>query len=479
MAAQNLLDVTEDGVQFNKGTLKVDTLDSYADLICGDYLAYDSDKIVPDGDVDFTFSVLNNSQKEMNSFETEIKDEKGNVLYSGEVSENIVPGEEKECTVTAHLPASLQKTKVTLTVTPPYHEADATNNSCSTTYGYANIKITNVEQKENNQIAVTMTNSGYETITGSSIAFYLNSEEDAPIYSGEGVVLSVGETVTKTYTIPADVLEGEEGTASLICVVTPKEEEQETADNTGYLEFSWNKTKPVDPDDSKKDDTTENPKPDDIKKDDTTENPKPDNSKEEDSTEKPKTDNSKKNEKPNNTSNRQIKVSSIQIVGISKQIAQGKRITLKATVYPNTATNKRIIWASSNPKVATVNANGVVTMKKKTGGKKVTITATATDGSKVSASWKITSMQGIVKKVKITGAKTVKAGKSLKLKANVTATKKANKKLQWTSSNTKYATVNAKGVVKTKKTAKGKTIKITAVATDGSGKKATFKIKVK
>ena len=81
--------------------------------------------------------------------------------------------------------------------------------------------------------------------------------------------------------------------------------------------------------------------------------------------------------------------------------------------------------------------------------------------------------------IKLRFTKTVKAGKSLKLKANVTATKKANKKLQWTSSNTKYATVNAKGVVKTKKTAKRKTIKITAMATDGSGKKATFKIKVK
>ena len=318
-----------------------------------------------------------------------------------------------------------------------------------------------------------MTNTGYEAITGSSIAFYLNSEEDTPIYSGEGSALAVGKIVTKTYTIPENVLEGEAGTASLICVVTPKEEEQETADNTGYLEFSWNKTKPVDPgkpkpDDSKKDDNTDKPKPDDSKKDDTTDKPKPDDSKKDDNT-----------NKPNDISNRQIKVSSIQIAGISKQIAQGKRVTLKAAVYPNTATNKRIIWTSSNPKVATVNANGVVTVKKKTGGKNVTITATTTEGSRVSASWKVTSMKGIVKKVKITGAKTVKAGKSLKLKANVTATKKANKKLQWTSSNTKYATVNAKGVVKTKKTAKRKTIKITAMATDGSGKKATFKIKVK
>lgn len=42
-----------------------------------------------------------------------------------------------------------------------------------------------------------------------------------------------------------------------------------------------------------------------------------------------------------------------------------------------------------------------------------------------------------------------------------------------------YATVNSKGVVKTKKAGKGKTVKITAQATDGTGKKATVKIKIK
>ena len=161
-----------------------------------------------------------------------------------------------------------------------------------------------------------------------------------------------------------------------------------------------------------------------------------------------------------------------------KQIAAGKKVNLKAEIGLPDRITKQLTWKSSNTKVATVNADGVVTVKKKTGGKKVTITA-SNDKIKVSASWKVTSMKGIVKKVKITGTKTVKAGKSLKLKANVTATKKANKKLQWTSSNAKYATVNAKGVVKTKKVAKGKTIKITAMATDGSNKKATFKVKVK
>ena len=182
--------------------------------------------------------------------------------------------------------------------------------------------------------------------------------------------------------------------------------------------------------------------------------------------------------KPSGNTTKAPSIKPFKATGKPKQIAAGKKVNLKAEIGLPDSITKQLIWKSSNTKVATVNANGVVTVKKKTGGKKVTITA-SNDKIKVSASWKVTSMKGIVKKVKITGTKTVKAGKSLKLKANVTATKKANKKLQWTSSNAKYATVNAKGVVKTKKVAKGKTIKITAMATDGSNKKATFKVKVK
>ena len=182
--------------------------------------------------------------------------------------------------------------------------------------------------------------------------------------------------------------------------------------------------------------------------------------------------------KPSGNTTKAPAIKPFKATGKPKQIAAGKKVNLKAEIGLPDSITKQLIWKSSNTKVAIVNANGVVTVKKKTGGKKVTITA-SNDKIKVSASWKVTSMKGIVKKVKITGTKTVKAGKSLKLKANVTATKKANKKLQWTSSNAKYATVNAKGVVKTKKVAKGKTIKITAMATDGSNKKATFKVKVK
>lgn len=154
---------------------------------------------------------------------------------------------------------------------------------------------------------------------------------------------------------------------------------------------------------------------------------------------------------------------------------------LTVSVVPENATNQEVTWESSNTKYATVTSEGKVTAKKAGGGKTVTITAIAKDGSGKKVVYKIKIMKDVVKKVKITAPdKTVSAGKSLKLKATVTTTgSSANKTLKWTSSNTKYATVSKSGKVTTKKAGKGKTVKITVMATDGSGKKSSVKIKIK
>ena len=60
-------------------------------------------------------------------------------------------------------------------------------------------------------------------------------------------------------------------------------------------------------------------------------------------------------------------------------LAPNDTVTLIATVQPDDATNKTITWTSSNPTVATVNSNGLVTAL--TDGK-TTITATAQDSNK-------------------------------------------------------------------------------------------------
>ncbi len=174
-----------------------------------------------------------------------------------------------------------------------------------------------------------------------------------------------------------------------------------------------------------------------------------------------------------------IKVSKIQLSCSSKKIAAGNKVRIKASVSPSNATNKGIIWSSSNSKVAKVNQKGVVTFKKNSGGKSVTITATASDGGGAKASIKLKSMRGKVKKIIIKGKKKVKAGKSCKLRAEVKATQGANTRIKWSSSNTKYATVSSSGKVKAKKAGKGKIVKITARATDGSGKKCVVKVRIK
>ena len=173
------------------------------------------------------------------------------------------------------------------------------------------------------------------------------------------------------------------------------------------------------------------------------------------------------------------KVSKITITGSSKKIAYGKKVSLKAKISPSNASNQSVTWKSSNKKYATVSSKGVVTTKKAGRGKTVTITAYAKDGSGKKATYKIQIMKGIVKKISISGKKSVKAGKSFKLKAKVTASKGANKKIKWTSSNSKYATVSASGKVIAKKAGKGKKVKITVTATDGSGKKKTVTIKIR
>ena len=174
-----------------------------------------------------------------------------------------------------------------------------------------------------------------------------------------------------------------------------------------------------------------------------------------------------------------IPVSNIKINSSSAKVSAGNKIALSANVAPANATNKSVTWSSSNTNYATVDANGIVTTKAAGAGKTVVITATANDGSSVSSSCTLSIVPISVKSIKLSSVnKTIQAGKKVTISANFTPSNATNKTVTWSSNNTKYATVNSKGVVTTKKAGAGKTVTITAKAKDGSGKKATIKIKI-
>ena len=81
-----------------------------------------------------------------------------------------------------------------------------------------------------------------------------------------------------------------------------------------------------------------------------------------------------------------ISVKSVKLNKKSITVKKGKKLTLKATISPSNATNKRVTWKSSNKKIATVSSKGVVKGVKKG---KATITVTTKDGKKT-ASCKVT-----------------------------------------------------------------------------------------
>lgn len=165
-----------------------------------------------------------------------------------------------------------------------------------------------------------------------------------------------------------------------------------------------------------------------------------------------------------------VKVSNLPAKTLT--LKKGKSKTLKFKVTKSGKISKALAYKSSNKKIVTVSKKGKVTAKKK-GKAKVTAYAKANKKKKVV----ITVTVGTpVSKIKLNKKKaTLKVKKTLKLKATVTPKKASNKKVVWKTSNKKIATVK-NGKVTAKKAGKAT---ITAVAADGSGKKATAKITVK
>ena len=82
----------------------------------------------------------------------------------------------------------------------------------------------------------------------------------------------------------------------------------------------------------------------------------------------------KAEDKKDDTTKDNVAVKSIKLNKTKVTLAKGKKVTLKATVATSNATDKNVTFTSSNTKVATVNAKGVVTAKK---AGKATITAKA------------------------------------------------------------------------------------------------------
>ncbi len=167
-----------------------------------------------------------------------------------------------------------------------------------------------------------------------------------------------------------------------------------------------------------------------------------------------------------------IQATGVTLNATSVELYETATKMLVPTITPANATNKKVIWSSSDPSVASVNVDGVVTAVSQ--GTAV-ITCTTQDSSRTA--------KCTVKVLKTIKSKSVSLdSKSLTLNDGTSATLTASIKpdnvsitsLNWRSTNKKVATVNENGVIK----AVGPgTCKIVATTKD-TGKKAVCKVTV-
>ncbi len=149
----------------------------------------------------------------------------------------------------------------------------------------------------------------------------------------------------------------------------------------------------------------------------------------------------------------------------------GGSVQLRATVTPETATDKSVSWSTGNANVATVDGNGLVTA---VGVGTATITCTNSAG--LTATIDITVERTPVSSITLNReTAALRVSGTIQLSATVLPETATDKTVTWSSSDDAVATVSGDGLVTA--TAIGEAL-ITATAADGSGVTATCRVTV-
>lgn len=127
-----------------------------------------------------------------------------------------------------------------------------------------------------------------------------------------------------------------------------------------------------------------------------------------------------------------------------KYINIGSSKSFTASVTPDSATNRGVIWSSSNPNILSVSQKGVVTAK---GLGTATITATAADGSGIYDSVVLTSITPVSSINVSPSYVTVREGQTAQVTATITPGNATIKDIDWSSSDPSVASVDYNGEI--------------------------------
>jgi len=169
----------------------------------------------------------------------------------------------------------------------------------------------------------------------------------------------------------------------------------------------------------------------------------------------------------NNTTN--VPVTGITVNNSSVTLSSTQTVQIIASIAPTNATNKNILWTTSNASIATV-LNGLITA---VNVGSATITATTVDGS-YTATISVTVQLGVASvSVNISNV-ALRVNQTVQIVATVLPTNAPNKTVTWSSSNTNVARVSNTGVI----TGVGNGNAIVTTRTQDGNKVATVNVTV-
>ena len=140
-----------------------------------------------------------------------------------------------------------------------------------------------------------------------------------------------------------------------------------------------------------------------------------------------------------------VLVTGITTTPSTSSLLAGNTVQVVATVLPANASNKTVLWSTSDQTVATVNSNGLVTAES---AGEATITATTQDGN-----FFATTLVTVTQNVPVIGIATtpatssLTAGNTIQITETVLPSNATNKTVLWSTSNQGVATVSNSGLV--------------------------------
>ena len=167
-----------------------------------------------------------------------------------------------------------------------------------------------------------------------------------------------------------------------------------------------------------------------------------------------------------------LPVSTISLPAESS-IIKTESMKLEYSILPLVSDNQKLKWSSNATDIASVDENTGVITAHKVGD--AVITATATDGSGISASTKIHVIPLKISQIEMSKEMSLLHSLSKQIEVKFTPELADNKTLKWISDNEDIATVNQEGIVTGVNVGSAN---ITATTTDGTELSATCKVTV-